>query len=280
MLWWLKCGSAILKASHLPNVDTAFWLNISLSVCSQIPLHFCNPNFYYKMLGSYPKQELLHWELLLILQVRELRLREVSQACSRPVRACSHLGLHPKLFQPHHSSTKKARDKFKLHSGAVSDVKNLLRVKHKAMICSVQSLSRVRPFATPWTIALQASLSITNPRSPPSPMSIEPVMPSNVRKSKLYHFSSKWQNAMVKAGRGWTEEEPQPAGARGRKYSEWGDCARLLKPPVGQWIWINRFQDIGAALCHLALGKLRWVPNSQGKLPFFQWSCTDVRAGT
>ena len=32
---------------------------------------------------------------------------------------------------------------------------------------------------TPWTIAGQASLSITNSRSPPKPMSIESVMPSN-----------------------------------------------------------------------------------------------------
>ena len=44
---------------------------------------------------------------------------------------------------------------------------------------SVQSLSRVQLFATPWTVAHQASLSITNSRSPPKPMSIESVMPSN-----------------------------------------------------------------------------------------------------
>ena len=44
---------------------------------------------------------------------------------------------------------------------------------------SVQSLSRVWLFATPWTAAQQASLSITNSRSPPKTMSIESVMPSN-----------------------------------------------------------------------------------------------------
>ena len=44
---------------------------------------------------------------------------------------------------------------------------------------SVQSLNRVRLFATPWTAARQASLSITNYRSPPKLMSIESVMPSN-----------------------------------------------------------------------------------------------------
>ena len=46
-------------------------------------------------------------------------------------------------------------------------------------ISSVQSLSHVRFFATPWTTAHQASLSITNSRSPSKPMSIESVMPSN-----------------------------------------------------------------------------------------------------
>ena len=43
----------------------------------------------------------------------------------------------------------------------------------------VQSLSRVWLFATPWTTAHQASLSITNSWSPPKPMSIESVMWSN-----------------------------------------------------------------------------------------------------
>ena len=44
---------------------------------------------------------------------------------------------------------------------------------------SVQSLSRVWLFVTPWTTAHQASLSITNSQSIPKPMSIESVMPSN-----------------------------------------------------------------------------------------------------
>ena len=44
---------------------------------------------------------------------------------------------------------------------------------------SVQSLNRVWLFVIPWTAARQASLSITNSWSPPKPMSIELVMPSN-----------------------------------------------------------------------------------------------------
>ena len=47
------------------------------------------------------------------------------------------------------------------------------------VISSIQSLSHVRLFATPWTAARQASLSITNSRSLLKLMSIESVMPSN-----------------------------------------------------------------------------------------------------
>ena len=48
-----------------------------------------------------------------------------------------------------------------------------------SIFSSVQSLSRVQFFATPWTTARQASLSITNSRSSPKPMSIVSVIPSN-----------------------------------------------------------------------------------------------------
>ena len=46
-------------------------------------------------------------------------------------------------------------------------------------ISSVQSLTRVWLFVTPWSVALQASLSITNSQSLLKVTSIELVMPSN-----------------------------------------------------------------------------------------------------
>ena len=49
----------------------------------------------------------------------------------------------------------------------------------KATVHGIQLLSRVQLFATPWTAALQASLSITNTWSLLKLMSIELVMPSN-----------------------------------------------------------------------------------------------------
>ena len=49
---------------------------------------------------------------------------------------------------------------------------------HIFQLSSVQSLSRVHLFETPWTAARQASLSITNSWSLLRLMSIESVMPS------------------------------------------------------------------------------------------------------
>ena len=56
-----------------------------------------------------------------------------------------------------------------------------MRDPDSSSICvdSVQLLSSVWLFATPWTAAHQASLSITNSRSLPKLISIELVMPSN-----------------------------------------------------------------------------------------------------
>ena len=60
------------------------------------------------------------------------------------------------------------------------------RIGKKAVVCihnrifsSIQLLSRVQLFVTPWTAARQACLSITNSQSLLKLMSIESVMPSN-----------------------------------------------------------------------------------------------------
>ena len=53
------------------------------------------------------------------------------------------------------------------------------RITSKVSVSSVQSLSRVRLFATPWIAARQASLSVTNSRSSLRLTSIESVMPSS-----------------------------------------------------------------------------------------------------
>ena len=55
----------------------------------------------------------------------------------------------------------------------------MIQNRNYVCISSVQFFSCVWLFATPWTAARQASLSITNSQNPPKPMSIESVMPSN-----------------------------------------------------------------------------------------------------
>ena len=53
------------------------------------------------------------------------------------------------------------------------------RIPRHIQFSSVQSFSRVWLFVTQWTAACQASLSINNSWSPPKPMSIVSVIPSN-----------------------------------------------------------------------------------------------------
>ena len=66
-----------------------------------------------------------------------------------------------------------------LYHWAIREAQPLLHIFTSVPFSWVHSLSHVRLFVTPWTTAHQASLSITNSRSPPKPMSIESVMPSN-----------------------------------------------------------------------------------------------------
>ena len=61
----------------------------------------------------------------------------------------------------------------------VTQRKEYLIISAIFIFSSVQSLSHVWTFVTPWTTACQASLSITNSQGLPNLMSIESVMPSN-----------------------------------------------------------------------------------------------------
>ena len=74
----------------------------------------------------------------------------------------------------------KAREFHKnIYLGFINYAKAFDRVDHDKLWKTVQLLSRVQLFATPWTAARQASLSISISRGLPKLMSIESVMPSN-----------------------------------------------------------------------------------------------------
>ena len=68
---------------------------------------------------------------------------------------------------------------FKLNWAKFTDTPRCKFLRSMFQFSSVQSLSRVRLFATPWIAAHQASLSITNSQSSLKLISIELVMPSS-----------------------------------------------------------------------------------------------------
>ena len=72
---------------------------------------------------------------------------------------------------------------------SVGSLKKQESSRKTSQFSSVQSLSLIGLFATPWIAVLQASLSITNSWSLPKLMSIESVMPSTVS-SSVFPFSS------------------------------------------------------------------------------------------
>ena len=92
-------------------------------------------------------------------------------------------------------------------------------------LSSVQLLSRVRPFATPWIAARQASLPITNSRSLLKPMSIESVMPSShlILCRPLLLRGLAWPNSLVsfswwKSQEGMRRQRHRTNRTRGRPH--------------------------------------------------------------
>ena len=78
--------------------------------------------------------------------------------------------------------------KFKVYNVTIWCI-YILQYEDHSQFSSVQSLSRVSLFATPWITAHQASLSITNSWSSLKLISIESVMPSAISSSVVL-FSS------------------------------------------------------------------------------------------
>ena len=78
-----------------------------------------------------------------------------------------------------HSNSKHRVNTYKVKYSLIPNLLKIFSFFTKLSISSVQSLSRVRLFATPWTAVRQASLSITNSWSSPKLLSIESVMPSS-----------------------------------------------------------------------------------------------------
>ena len=85
--------------------------------------------------------------------------------------------MSPQLVHPNRNSPSESRGKF-IQGLKIGAKKVKVGLWVSLQFSSVQLLSCVWLFATPWIAAHQASLSITNSRSLPKLMSIKSVMPS------------------------------------------------------------------------------------------------------
>ena len=81
----------------------------------------------------------------------------------------------------HQFTTEKTKRRNKQRRTTKATRKQVIKwqISTSVQFSSVQSLSRVQLFETPWIAARQTSLSITNSQSSPKLMSIESVMPSS-----------------------------------------------------------------------------------------------------
>ena len=100
--------------------------------------------------------------------------RQPTSLC-HPLSIYKHLSVHPSLYFYHPSIC--------LSMSVI--YLSIYPICLSSYVVAFQPLSRVRLFATPWTIAYQASLSFTNSQRVFKLMSIESVMPSN--HLNLYH---------------------------------------------------------------------------------------------
>ena len=136
----------------------------------------------------------VHHQLLELAQTHVHRVADAiqpSHPLSSPSPPVSTLSQHQSLFQWVSSSHQVAKVlelqfqhqsfQWELISFRIDrfDLLAVQGIAYTLRFSSVQLLTRVRLFATPWTAACQASLSITNSRSSLRLMSIESVMPSN-----------------------------------------------------------------------------------------------------
>ena len=100
--------------------------------------------------------------------------------------SCQSIKKHPSPLSVHHPLKKESEYRWLVTCAAGAHWRIYSSLLYSVLISlvwvqfsSIQPLSRVQLFETPRIAACQASLSITNSWSPPKPMSIESVMPSN-----------------------------------------------------------------------------------------------------
>ena len=145
------------------------WFKIEKVVCQDCILSPCSLNLY---------PEYITWSVMLNdsqagIKIARRNINKLRYADDTTIMADSEEEVKNLLMKVKEES-KKAGLKLSIQKTILASVPIT-----SWQISSVQSLSRVWLFVTPWTTARQASLSITNSQSLPKLMSIESMMPSN-----------------------------------------------------------------------------------------------------
>ena len=141
--------------------------------------------------------------------------------------------------------------------------------------CSVQLLSHVRLFATPWITALQASQSITNSQSSPRLTSIESVMPSSQAPLSIAFPRREYWNGLTFLSPGHLPDPGiEPVSPIWQVYSLPLSHLRSLKPTVVEYLyhrnrqWKNQSFYVSESWCVLKayLGSLAWDKQPENML--------------
>ena len=145
---------------------------------------------------------------------------------------------------------------------------------------SVQSLSRVRLFATPWIAARQASLSITNSRSSRRLTSIESAMPSShlilchplLLPPSISPSSGSFQMSQFFASGGQSTGVSASASVLPMNIQDWSPCTprdSQESSPTPQFKSISSsvslsHQEASISLLSFSIrGQTEWKPQSQ-----------------
>ena len=156
-----------------------FSLGYSLCLLAQCPSRFSIPYFsFYSICPTHSEVPTVSWihHGSLTLSVWPYHLEDFL-FCS-PTRGLNSVLSYCCVWHPINNCWMKCLITKTKMAHSWWPVKNGRKFSHMSLI-PVQSIHRVQLFATPWTTARQASLSITNSQSSPKPMSIESVVPSN-----------------------------------------------------------------------------------------------------
>ena len=165
---YLSSASLLCPLFAVPTLGTLVWFPYSFTQTSSLPVSFL------KSISTQALEGLLKFTSVASFPCFPLHTPSYDIMCTQL------LSEHMRSSSSGTKVSKKGETgSVRIKRGREKQVAILNVIFVSSQFSSVQLLSRVRLFATPWIAARQASLSITNSRSSPKLTSIESVMPSS-----------------------------------------------------------------------------------------------------